>query len=413
MSRRPATAVTIALLGVLLVAGLQHQAATAAGGITVESSTVSYNFAQEIVFELMASSEADITSVYLSFRATGDTQTRVQPVELSPAPQVKVAYRADMRYNPLPPFATVSFWWDIEDAAGHHLTTPPQQFRYRDNRFQWTQLSDPLRKEVTVYWIEGHGDLKFGQAALDVALLGLERINGELHAPLPETIEIYIYDAQHNLNAAMVLTGRQWVGGQARPELGVIVVAIPFEEGYTLRMKREIPHELTHLLLYQAVTPEGYEYVPEWLDEGLATANELLPTAEYASVLEDARRNGYLLPLEKLCVPFPPDPTTALLSYAQSGSVVQFIRREYGAVGIRNLLAAYRDGASCRAGVQEALKISFNQLEAAWRASLEPKNPWRAMMELAGVWLGLWLLSILIAVPMLGGPHRRLHPGRQ
>jgi len=408
MSRRPATAVAmfVALLGALLVAGLQRHTATAAAGITVESSTVSYNFAQEITFELQAASETDITSVYLSFRATGDTQTRVQPVELSPAPQIRVVYRADMRYNPLPPFATVSFWWDIADAAGHHLTTSPQQFRYRDNRFQWAQLSDPLHEEVTVYWIEGHGDLKFGQAALDVTLLGLERINSELRAPLPETIEIYIYDAHHNLTAAMVLTGREWVGGQARPELGVIVVAIPFEEGYTLRMRREIPHELTHLLLYRAVTPEGYEYVPEWLDEGLATANELLPTAEYASVLEEALKNGHLLPLESLCVPFPPDPTTALLSYAQSSSVVQFIRREYGAAGIRNLLAAYRNGASCRAGVQEALNISLNQLEAAWRASLEPKTPGHAFIERAGVWLGLWLLSILIAVPMLGTRRR-------
>lgn len=405
MSRRIRTAL---ILGVVLLlalsgAGLRCDTVCAAGGITVESSTVSYSFAQQVTFELQAASGADITGVHLSFRATGEAQTRVEPVEISPAPRVSAVYKADMRYNPLPPFATVTFWWDIEDAAGNHLTTPPQQFSYRDNRFRWEQLSDPVRKEVTVYWIEGHGDLTFGQAALDVVMLGLDRINAELRAPLPEVVEVYIYDSEHNLNAAMVLSGRGWIGAQARPELGVIVVAIPFEEGYTLRMKREIPHELTHLLVYQAVTPEGYEYVPEWLDEGLATANELSPRAEYAGMLEDARKNGYLLPLESLCVPFPPDPTTALLSYAQSSSVVQFIRREYGAAGIRNLLAAYRNGASCKAGVTEALKISFNQLEAAWRASLEPKAPWRAMVEQASVWLGLWLLSILVAVPMLGG----------
>ncbi|MCX7682731.1 MAG: peptidase MA family metallohydrolase [Anaerolineae bacterium] len=412
MSRRfrAAAALCIALL-VLSGTALWPGTARATEGITVESSTVSYSFAQEVTFELQAASGADITSVHLSFRATGEAQTKVRPVAISSAPRVSAVYRADMRYDPLPPFATVMFWWEIEDAAGNRLTTPPQQFKYMDNRFRWEQLSDPVRKEVTVYWIEGHGDLSFGQAALDVVMLGLDRINAELRAPLPEVVEVYVYDSEHNLNAALILSGRGWIGAQARPELGVIAVAIPFEEGYALRMKRDIPHELTHLLVYQAVTPEGYEYVPEWLDEGLATANELVPRTEYASMLEDARKNGYLLPLENLCVPFPPDPTTALLSYAQSGSVVQFIRREYGAVGIRNLLAAYRDGAGCRAGVAEALKISFNQLEAAWRASLEPKAPWRAMIEQAGVWLGLWLLSILVAVPMLGG-RRPARPGR-
>ena len=39
-------------------------------------------------------------------------------------------------------------------------------------------------------------------------------------------------------------------------------------------MNRYFPHEITHLLVDQAATPAGYRYVPEWLDEGLATANE-------------------------------------------------------------------------------------------------------------------------------------------
>jgi len=197
------------------------------------------------------------------------------------------------------------------------------------------------------------------------------------------------------------------VGGQAHPELGVIVVAIPFKEGYTSRMMRYIPHEITHLLVYQTVTPTGYRYVPAWLDEGLATANERLPTPEYAMALEEARVAGELIPLENLCVPFSPDSHTALLAYAQSGSVVRFIRERYGAEGIRALLAAYTNGASCARGVQEALGVSLSGLETAWRASLEPQAPWRAWVEQIDVWIGLWLLSLLVSVPMIGGLRRR------
>jgi len=248
----------------------------------------------------------------------------------------------DLRHFPLPPFAIITFWWQIEDAVGNRLITEPQQFEYTDNRFQWEHLS---ADGLTVHWIEGYGD--------------------------------------------------------------PVVVAIPYEEGYTSRMMRYIPHEITHLLVYQAVTPTGYKYVPCWLDEGLATANERLPTPEYAMALEEARVAGALLPLEDLCVPFSPNSRTAFLAYAESASVVQFIRERYGAEGIRTLLAAYANGASCAGGVQEALNISLSGLETIWRAHLEPRAPWRAWVEEVGVWVGLWLLSLLVAVPMIGRFRRR------
>ena len=68
---------------------------------------------------------------------------------------------------------------------------------------------------------------------------------------------------------------------------------------------------------------------------------------------------------------------------------------------IRQHLAAYADGASCTMGVQEALDVSLGDLESAWWASLEPQTPWRALVDKIGVWVGLWLLSLLPFVPMI------------
>nr|MBC8252510.1 hypothetical protein [Ardenticatenia bacterium] len=335
---------------------------------------------------------------------TGDERATSMDVDLKPGHKIDVNYMHELRSFPLPPFATITFWWQIEDAAGNALATEPQQFEYTDNRFQWEELG---ADGLTVRWIEGHGDPPFAQAALDIALASVEEISAELHASTPESIVVYIYDSRRNLEAAMILAGREWVSGQAHPELGVVVVAIPHEEGYTSRLMRDIPHEITHLLVYQAATPAGYKYIPTWLDEGLATANERWPTPEHAMMLEEARVEGRLISLEDLCVPFSPDSPTAFLSYAQSGSVVRFIREQYGAEGIRALLAAYANGASCAGGVQEALSVTLNGLETAWRASLEPQAPWRAWVGQIGVWVGLWLLSLLIAVPMIGGLRRR------
>jgi len=380
------------------------QAAVADERVTVVESRASYNFAQQITFTLQASSEAEITQVYLFFQATGDERARSLSIAVEPSCDIDVSYIHELRHSPLPPFGTVTFWWQIDTAAGDSLTTEAQQFQYMDNRFRWEQLS---ADGITVHWIEGQGGPAFGQAALDIARTSAEEINAELRGPKPTILDVYIYDSQHNLSAAMALTGREWVSGQAHPELGVAVVAIPFTEGYTSRMMRYIPHEITHLLVYRAVSPSAYRYVPEWLNEGLATANERLPTPEYAMALEEASAQEQLLPVEELCVPFSPNSRTALLAYAQSGSLVRFIRERYGAQGIRSLLEIYANGASCAGGVQKALDISFSGLETAWRASLEPQAPWRAWVKQIGIWVGLWLLSLLVAVPMLGGLRRR------
>ncbi|MGD2178240.1 MAG: peptidase MA family metallohydrolase [Anaerolineae bacterium] len=376
-----------------------------AGDIDVTESTVEYSFAQHVTFTLEASSDAEITEVYLFFHAIHDEETEKTKVLIEkPAREIKVRHTHDVRRYPLPPFAHISFWWQIEDATGYQLKTQTGRFEYTDNRFGWEDLS---AAGINIHWIENAGDPVFSQTALDIAQASLKDINAELRAPVPNPLDVHMYDSEHNLQAAMVLTGRDWVGGQARPELGAVFIAVPPEQGYSSRMKRYLPHEITHLLVYQLVTAEGYRHVPEWLDEGLATANERLPTPEYALALEEAREAGQLLSLEELCVPFSPDSRTAVLSYAQSASVVQFIRHRYGADGIRRLLSAYANGASCISGVDEALEVGFGQLENDWRISLEPEARWRMSVDQAGVWVGLWLLSLIIAVPMVGGIHRR------
>jgi hypothetical protein len=394
----------IALL-VVIAGSLLAPTPASAGGITVVENSVEHSFGQQVAFTLEASSDARISRIYLFFQATDDDETEKKEVSLEePARQVSVRHVHNARVYPLPPFATITFWWQIEDVAGNRLETAPKRFKYIDNRFQWRERR---ARGITIHWVDGAGDPAYAQTALEVAQTSVQDVNAELRAPLPDPFDIYIYDSAHHLEAAMILSGRDWAGGQARPELGVVVVAVPPEEGYASRMKRYLPHEITHLLTYQRTSPEGYGHVPRWLDEGLATANEQLPTPEYALVLQEAYEANQLLPLATLCAPFSPDSHTAALSYAESASVVEFIREEYGADGIRRLLSAYADGASCTSGVEEALGVTFNKLESAWRASLRPEARWRAWVEQVDVWIGLWLLSLLVAVPMIGGIRRR------
>jgi hypothetical protein len=370
---------------------------------TTVDCTVDYQFGQQVTFTVHASSDTVIEQMHLFFRPANEAEARSAAMDIEPGREVESRYVHDLSYSPLPPFASVFYWFHIEYAGSETepTTTQPKPFVYKDNRFQWRHLPGD---GVTVHWIAEHGDPVFGQAALDIAVASLKEISAELDTSPPESIDIYIYNSQDALYGAMALGGRGWVVGQAHPDLGAIVVAIPFDssEGYKWRMRRYIPHEVTHLLVYEAATPAGYKYVPEWLDEGLATANEQLPTVEHGIQLEAAREEEQLIPLQELCVPFPPNPQTAFLAYAQSGSVVSFIRDKYGDSGIRHLLAAYRNGDSCAAGVQNGLDISLTELETAWLASLEPKEPWQALVDRVGAWVGLWLLGVLVALPMFG-----------
>jgi hypothetical protein len=270
-----------------------------------------------------------------------------------------------------------------------------QTFSYDDNRFPWQSLTG---QGVTVYWYQGIE--AFGQAALDVAVGAVPRISADLGVGAPQPIRAFLYANLSDLERALPPTGREWVGGQAYPELGIFVAAIPPDDRSLSTMKRVIPHEITHLLVYQAAGG-ALGHVPSWLNEGLATLSEELPDPQAAIVLETALSQDSLVPLETLCGPFPPDTSEARLSYAQSASVVGFIRDHYGRQGLARLITAYADGATCQGGVERALGVSLEGLETQWRASLQPRSKWLVFLEKAGPWLGLWGGSCLMTLLFL------------
>jgi hypothetical protein len=387
--------IALALLLCLGLILISSQSLEAEGEIAVVESNSHYEFGQQISFHLEASSASGITQVILSFRATGDATTTVEHPQFVAGPSVTVDHTYNLQDRYIKPFSLIEYWWTINDAAGHRLTTEVQTFSYDDNRFTWQSLTG---EGVTVYWYQGIE--AFGQAALDVAVGAVPRISADLGVGAPQPIRAFLYANLSDLEGALPPTGREWVGGQAYPELGTFVAAIPPDDRSLSNMRRVIPHEITHLLVYQ-VAGGSLGYVPSWLNEGLATLSEELPDPEAAIVLETALSQGGLVPLETLCGPFPLDTSEARLSYAQSGSVVSFIRDRYGRQGLARLINAYADGASCRGGVERALGVSLEGLETQWRASLQPRNKWLVFLEKAGPWLGLWGGSCLMTLLFL------------
>jgi len=184
----------------------------------------------------------------------------------------------------------------------------------------------------------------------------------------------------------------------------VVLLAITPGPGQSIEMETLIPHELAHVMLYRSVG-DGYNALPVWLNEGIASLAELYPNPDYEQALMTASRNGSLLAIADMCDAFPLDASRAFLAYAESQSFVRFLRDTYGTSGLFSLASASADGLNCDQGSMRALGTSLANLDTRWRESVLGEN-------VAGVFLRnmlpyLGLLVFMLLIPMIGFFQRR------
>lgn len=356
--------------------------------ITVLDDSVYVKFGDEIVFHLEAVSPAEITQVTLSYGPAGQEDAiSVRPAGFQPGSRVLVDYVHDLKTQRIRAFSEIEFHWTISDARGHRLTTIPKMFNYEDNRFQW---EPPLDADgLTVYWYGRPED--FGRTALYVAQQARDRIVADIGGDPQKPLRLYVYKSAPDLLGAVQIDRKEWLVGQAYPDTGTCLVVIPQDQTKAQEMERVIPHEISHLLV-GTITP----HLPYWLDEGLATDNEGISDPNAEPLLAEAVLRKQLLSFDQLCFGFPEDSREAALAYAQSRSLVVFIRERYGRAGLQRLINAYNDTNDCHAGVQQALGISLSSLAAQWESSLPQRRGLISLLEANGAWVALWLGSFII-----------------
>ncbi len=400
-----ATLVFTALI--VLILGCGWLTANADAPIELVAQQHSYEFAHHMTFSAQIASASPISGITLLFAERDDLRVfSAAMVVKGDSTSENPTYTLDLTSFPLRPFAYVEYWWYVEAADGSRLETEPAAFMYADNRYDWrTVADDPIR----VHWAAN--DPALGHTAARISRDGLERMQTFLAEPLTRTVDIYIYPSQGELVSALRLTGRDWIAGQADPELGAILVSADGSPADIVELQRTIPHEIAHMVIYQSSGGRNSQ-VPPWLHEGLAVNNEVRPDPALTSLLQQAVADNALLPLASLCAPFSGDQPEELLAYAQSASLVQYVQNQHGNLQLRRLLAAYGDGADCRGGVERVLGLTLETLETQWRASLHGTRP--ATAEPAAdpsgllVWLGLVLGAAALAVLLyLVGPRKQ------
>ena len=381
------------LIVVLLIAAilpLKPNQARAQSGIVVENARAEAEFGRSIKFTAKITAASPIQQASLLFRGANEDVTRVETLTVAADGSVEFTYDASL--NVFPPFSWVVYWFQATLGDGNTYTSEQYRFQYIDNRFPWREVS---QSNVTVHWYGG--DDVFGVSALNAATTGLQRMKDVVPISLTEPVHVYIYAVEQDLNDTMLLGGREWAGGHAHADLGVVLVAIPPGAGQVNEMERLIPHELAHVMFYRWLGP-NYEKQPAWLIEGIASMMETYTNPDYARVLEIATANNTLIPFEDLCASFPADSGSAYLAYAQSQSFVTYIRDSFGISGLTRLTSAYSDGFECDLGATKALGTSLNQLDMRWRETVLGQNSTSAAFY--NLLPFLLLLVIVLLVPI-------------
>jgi hypothetical protein len=373
--------------------GATDTAAAQTGAIQLEDS-IEYQFGDFLAFRASVSADQDILRVAVFYRLVGSEETYVL-LSSPPLHPAAIDLIRDLRNQPLPPFRSIQYWWQVALADGSEFSTEPRTFIYADNRFDWHQLS---RQGITLHWYAG--DMALAQAALDLSDSSLLEIRRDLSLPDPGSVEIYLYATPDDLHSSLQRIPGDSIHGQALIQEGIILLAAPLNADGMDELERGIPHELTHLLLSKRLG-SAYDGLPAWLSEGLAILQETSPHPQYRLALEQAIQSNELLPLDTLCGSFPNTGEQAVLAYAQSASLVGYVKDVYGVGGISALLDAYQEGASCRGGVERVLRRSLEDLQGEWRASLSVPVAWRRAFS-AWPWPGVFSLLGLGLISALG-----------
>jgi len=366
--------------------------AQAQSGIALENVEASVRFGEQITFTATIKSAIPIQSVSILISDQSQNITHMEALTMQADGHTE--FHFDTRQAVLRPFSQVS--WNYQFTFPDGSTTQSESFsvRYADNRFNWQTLESGA---LQVNWYQRESS--FGQAALDAAQAGLDSISRWVTLDLTQPVEIFIYASEADVRGTLVPGGEGWVAGHADPALGVVMVVIEpgAEQGITL--ERRVPHELMHVMLYRRLGA-GYNRIPTWLREGMATLAEIYPNADYDRVLADAAAGNDLIPLKDLCNAFPADAGQAFLAYAESRSFTTHLHETYGSTGLATLAAAYADGVDCELGTERAFGASLSNLESKWRSSLLGQNVFLSTLQNISPYLAL--LCLVLIIPLIG-----------
>ena len=357
-----AFALLILALSAVVVAAPRSTRAANVSFVDMSATSI---FQRSMTFNLTVEAISPIVEVALFWQPAGDRVLQAAYPSVEPNRRIVVSHDVDTNADYLPPGLDIIYHWRVTEQDGDVTESQPQTLFYMDDGLDWNHVTDGL---VTVYW--HRGDQSFAHDIVETATRGIDRLSEKFGVVASEPIRLVIYGDSRSFSRALPPNSAEWIGGQAHPEWNLIVAEIDPGNAAAAEVRRMVPHEISHLILHQA-TANPFNTPPNWLDEGLAVYNQETPDPQFRGVLDRAITEGRLIPVRALNSSFPSDPDQAILSYAQSGSIVAFIADDLGEEKLAALVAVFRDEVSYAEAVDRSLGMTIDELDSAWKASLD------------------------------------------
>jgi hypothetical protein len=367
-------------------------------------STANYIYGQSMNFRLSAANvgEVDKATLFVRLGTSPDSFAVEVPVEIGE--RIELAYELDLTQTRLPPFSSITYWWELQRAAGSSVRVPEQVISYVDDQFSWRQLVTTDEQgggSVRIHWT-GDNEL-IGELARDLTFEMLPEIGRFVPVSQILPFDVYVYPSTSDLSSALRLAGREYQPGETFPDLGVVLLTVVNPETAEDELRAGLSFGLTDLLLYQYQSLNQYAYnVPPWVIHGIAGVvrgrNDVIAEDRLISAIV----SDSTVPFSELCSGLAVDDD---LAAAQSESVVRHIIATDDDSAVRDLLTSFAEGKDCSTALRGAVQMTPEQLETSWLRANSGNQSSRTAAEI-GMWLVLVLAGFGLAGLLLIRPRR-------
>jgi tetratricopeptide (TPR) repeat protein len=230
-----------------------------------------------------------------------------------------------------------------------------------------------------VRYASGSNDVAIAELAGEVLDKAWETVGDDLGLRPTDPIRVEILGAPADLAKLSPLSEAEIekTGTIALSKYNKLMVVSPRATLFGYPWMDTLVHEYTHLV----VSRISYDTVPVWLQEGIARFEqtrwrrppEVVLSATEQALLTAGLRKGRLISLDEMHPSMAklPSQDAAALAYAEVYTLVGWMHGKIGYKGLRDALAAQKDGKSARRAVSEALGTSWSAVDKEWRASLK------------------------------------------
>lgn len=186
------------------------------------------------------------------------------------------------------------------------------------------------------------------------------RLTYELDFSPRQQITVFLYPQQ---DFERVTNSPYWVGGLNDGKIRIPLKGVSY---LNEELKRVLTHELVHSFLRMKTS----NHCPVWLHEGLARMlSEDDLTSEEKVILRKAVQEGKAFKIKQLegsflrlgAIP------AVKLAYAESFSVVQYLRENYSTTRINRLLEELASSTTTEEALKKIFKLDYSSLQSRWQ----------------------------------------------